>query len=475
MHNQTIKSNFSGIFSILLLFLFSSCSFVPDKIEPIKERDIPESFKNGESTLFKKDNLIPSEWWKSFNNPELDELIEKVIENNLDLKIAFANMEMLRSQFKTARGALLPSMNVGGNITGTERKFQGADLTTESYSLRPGLLFELDVWGKLRAQKNAALSAFKASEADRRAVYTGIIAQAVIDYGNVKFQMKEIDISQRKLEISKHDFNLAEKKYTVGIINKSKLESFKQRLNGYILKYEKDKQIMEFYLNRLAVLTGEFPQISQKEFTFNDFDLNELNLPEAIPSEVIKNRSDIVKAAHLAEAARQAAGVAYADLFPSVSLSAALNFTSGNIKDLFNDENTVRSVSGNISQTVFAGGSKYNIAEAKKAGYEKAVMHYKKTVLVAFADTENALKGIEIAVLGYNTAKDNLDSAKGLYLINKRKYESGAGSYRMLQQAEENYLTRLTDFNVAERNLIKAKTELHSALGGKSPDKQIIR
>jgi NodT family efflux transporter outer membrane factor (OMF) lipoprotein len=469
---------------MLALFLISilsltSCSFIPGKVKPINENDIPTSFQNENTQIFTHEQVAPVRWWESFENQELNEIVDKVIENNLDLKIAVARMEMLESQFKAVRGSRMPAITAGGTVANQEGPVTGMQVTTngvtqtktikenDSYALRTGLRFELDIWGKLRAQHIAAVETFKASKEELETIYIGIISQAIISYYNIQTQIEEVEISKRKYELAQHNYNVVEKKYKMGIINKTGYEATRQTLNNLKIKLKRDNQTLDNIKNQLAVLMGEFPEMSKDDVSLFKSDFTKLDFPKAIPSEVIKNRSDIVSAGHQMEAARQSAGAAFADFFPTISLNAAMNFASLEIDEIFEDINLTKSVSGDVSQTVFAGGAKLNSYKAKKSQYEQAILNYKKTVLNAFIDVEDALKGIEVAILSYNSSEENLESARSIYLINKRKYELGAISFNDLQQAEQSYLAQKSSMNLAKKGLVAVKIQLHSALGGK--------
>jgi multidrug efflux system outer membrane protein len=467
------------VFIIVPMFVIASCSFIPGKVKPIDEKEISASFKNGNNNIFTKEDVAPISWWESFENEELNNIVDKVIDNNLDLKMAVSRMEMLESQFKVVRGTRLPSISAGGTIANQEGPVTGMEITpsgvtqtrtiqeTDSYALRTGLRFELDIWGKLRAQHKAAIESFKASKEDLATVYIGIISQSIISYYNIQAQIDEVEISQRKFDLAQHNFNVVEKKYKMGIINKTGFETVKQSLNNLRIKLERDIQTLDNLKNQLAVLMGEFPQISEERVTLAKSDLTKLDFPKAIPSNVIRNRSDIASAEHQMEASRQSAGAAFADLFPSISLNATMNFASLDFDEIFDDINLTETMSAEVSQTVFAGGAKVNSYKMMRSQYEQAILNYKKTVLNAFVDVEDALIGIEVALLNHKSSEENLESSTSIYLMNKRKYELGAISYNEFQQTELNYLTQKSYMNLAKKGLVGAKIQLHSALGGK--------
>jgi len=186
-----------------------------------------------------------------------------------------------------------------------------------------------------------------------------------------------------------------------------------------------------------------------------------------IPSDLIRDRSDIISAEHNMEAARQQAGAAFADFFPSISLTAGLNFASLSWNELFKDISTTKSVGGGVSEILFAGGSKLAIYKQKKAQYEQSVLTYKKTILQAFADVENALLALETAETNQINFKANYDSSLRIFKTTKQKYLLGIVSYSQFLESKSNMLTSLSNKNNADQQLISARVQLYSSLGGK--------
>jgi outer membrane protein, multidrug efflux system len=476
---KTKNINFTLITSTMILLL-SACSFAPKKVDVAAEIKIPENYNNSTSYIVDREDAAPVSWWEEFENEELNELIEKVIENNLDLQIAGKRVDMLKSQFKAVRGSLLPAVSVGGGYTKSEgpvtepvftptgMEMSASIKESEMYSLRTGLGFELDIWGKLRRNTKAANESFKASKEDLNTAYLGIIAQTVILYYDIEAQKRNVEISKETLSITKQNYDVAERRYKSGIAPKESLERIFQAYGNMQTKLQSDKQLLSAKFNQLSVLLGEYPQqqISETEIETEFLpDFEEVSM--GVPSGLLRDRSDIVSAAHNMEAARQQAGAAFADFFPSISLSAGLNFASMSWDTLFEELSTTKSIGGEVNEVLFAGGAKVASYKQKKAAYEQSVLTYKKTILTAFSDVENALFSLETARMNQQNSKANYESAKRIFEIMKQKYLKGTVTYSQFLEGESNMYSALTTSYNADKQLISARVQLYSALGGK--------
>ena len=157
------------------------------------------------------------------------------------------------------------------------------------------------------------------------------------------------------------------------------------------------------------------------------------------------------------ESARQAAGAAFADLFPSISISAVWNFASLDFDDLFDETNMTRVLSAEASQAVFTGGAKTYNYKAKKKQYEQSVINYKKVVLTAFSDVETALRNCNTAKDNYRYALENKKSSEMTFRIVTEKYKNGIVTYSEWQDSETSYLNNISAFNKNYFNLISAE------------------
>ena len=481
------------IIIISISILLASCSMAPPKETAINEYDIPEKFDTVENLskdelsnvkfiVSSKDSLVDVRWWESFGDVTLNSIVDKVILNNLDVKLAITRVKMLESQFDISRARRYPSLNLSsgyskteGPVTSFEMTQAGAVMgksidTYDNYSLRTGFRFELDIWGKLNNLENSAIAELMASKSDLQVVYLNVISSAINLYYDIYYQQEQIILSEKTLEIYKHNKEVMKKRYSSGTANKINIGLIEQAFFSTESKLESEKMALHSKMFQLSVLMGEYPNFlsNKTEFSYSSIS-EELKsiLPTAIPSELLKTRPDIIAAEYKLESAREQVGASKADLFPSISLTAGLNLVSGDFDELFSEDALTKTIGAEFSQVLFAGGSKLANLDMKKVLYEQAIISYKKTVLIAFMETENVLNQIMFFTKQEKSLTNLLSASSDVKSEYEKRYLNGLVSYDKLLDAEKSIYSSKLGLLTVKKMLLVAKVSLHRALGGK--------
>ncbi len=490
MHINTILK----ITLLITTILLSSCNMAPLKETAISEYDIPEKFdtveklskdelSNVKFIVSSKDSLVDVKWWESFGDKTLNGIIEKVISNNLDVKLAITRVKMLESQFDISRGRRYPSLSLSGGYSKTEGPVTSFEMTQagpvmgksidtyDNYSLRTGFRFELDIWGKLNSFENSAIAELMASKSDLQVVYLNIISGAINLYYDIHYQQEQILLSEKTLDIYKHNKEVMKKKYSTGTASKINIELINQAYYSTESKLESEKMALHSKMFQLSVLMGEYPKFlstSENSLTYSNAS-EEISsmLPIAIPSELLKTRPDIISAEYKLESAREQVGASKADMFPSISLTAGLNLMSGDFDDLFSEDALSKTIGAELGQVIFAGGSKLANFEMKKVIYEQAIISYKKTVLNAFMETENVLNQIEYFKKQEKSLSRLFSASKNVKSEYEKRYLNGLVGYDKLLDAEKSIYSSKLGLLMIKKMLLVSKVSLHRALGGK--------
>ena len=471
------------IITPFLLFM-TSCFFAPVKKSIKTDYDIPADFigmKELSGTLVDADAAVPEKWWKVFNDDNLNTVVNKVINNNLDLKLAASRMELVQSQFKMSRARRLPSVNVNGSYSKSEAPqmsispnpanpgtiVMGTEIKeTEKYSLRTGLLFEIDIWGRLRNTSKAALAELYASKADLQAAYLGMVSQAIILYYDMKAAKMQTALAQKNLSIYKTNMDIQKRKYQKGIGSKLNIERTIQALEGSNVQFEKQKLQLSQKEHLLAVLMGEYPKTLIDVKAENSILLPGMPvLPKTLPSTIIKKRPDIIAAEYRVESARQSVGAARANLFPRISLSLGYGYAADAVNDLFSPDALAKSIGVDLAQTLFAGGSKLAAISQKKTSYKMAILNYKKTLLNAFKEIEDILARLKAVKKQKKAMEQQKQAAEDILNETEIRYLKGLYPYDKLLDAEKNYFntqSALINMNMTE---ITTWVQYYKAIG----------
>lgn len=436
------------------LLLSVSCMFTPAKKIIKPHYQVPEDFmgiSHLDGVVVVADSVLPHKWWLQFNDAGLGEVIDEVIKNNLDLKLAAERVTMVAAQFKMSRAQRLPSISAGGgynigevpqllptgfNPATGEMTVAKSIVSQEQYSLRSGIGFQLDIWGKYRSLSHATHAELYAAQEDLQRAYQGMVAQAIVMYYGVQAAHQHVSLSQKNVALYETNMRLQERRYRQGIGSTLGMQQTTQALAAAKIQLAAHTMQRSQKEYALAVLQGAYPQVQAHED--EEIGMPALPpLPQVFPSSLLKNRPDIRAAEFRVEGARHHVGAARADLFPSLSLSLSISSAAELIENLFS-ENTITQMLGvEVAQIVFAGGAKLAVIDQRKAAYRQAIINYKKTLLNAFKEVEDLLVQMQGITVQRNAAATQVDAAEAIRNELEVRYLKGLVAYDQLLNAEK--------------------------------------
>ncbi|MCB0279793.1 MAG: efflux transporter outer membrane subunit, partial [Calditrichaeota bacterium] len=374
----------------LLILILVSCNMTPD----LKKEDVaintPDKFLQL-NQFTSTDSVAPGKWWLAFNDPKLNEVIEKTMANNLDIKLAASRVKQFEAIFDINSAQQYPQINLDGSYAKQDgvivapfaRAITGSDvidINSENFSLKAGLRFNLDIWGKFRNLSNAAGADYMAFRYDLQTAYEGIIAQVAALYFQVKAQKQLVSFFTRIRDTYRNNLQIQRDKYAGGIGNKLAVDLTSQQYHNAEQLLAIQENLLIQVTNQLSVLLGEYPNPD----LFADVDeiaiqLSTDKIPVAVPSQLLKQRNDIQSATYRIDAARHRIGVARADFFPNLSIGGTIGLVNSNLGDLFDpDVSLDKTLSVGVSQTIFDAGSKSAVLDQRWAEYEQSVLNYRK-------------------------------------------------------------------------------------------------
>ncbi|MPT47058.1 MAG: efflux transporter outer membrane subunit [Sphingobium sp.] len=473
------------IAALALLATTSACSMNPrlEVPEPPVAPAYPEVVAEAESAA-------ALDWRQMFGDPRLQRLIELALENNRDLRIAALNVDAARSQFRMARGAQLPQVDAQGSYTrqrmptSTAGAAMGGGIGGAGgpsgfefgqYAANAALTsFEIDLFGRLRSQSQAAFERYLASDEGRRATRIALIGSVVDAYLAERLAEEQLALTQSTL-----------KDWTVSLDIVNRLHEAKQnsgldvaQAEGQVRQAEADLAARTRGLaearNMLQLLVGgPIPQDLPAPIALTDQPI-ETQLPVGLPSDLIVNRPDIRQAEHELVASNADVGAARAAFFPRISLTALFGFTSLALDSLFDKDNRTWSFSPQISQPIFRGGSlraEYRLAEVRKS---IAVAQYEKTIQSAFREVADGLAGRETYVRQSDAQNKVVAAATRRTELSNLRYRAGVDSRLELLDAQRSeYAAKQTLLNLRQQALSSA-TGLYRALGGGDGQQQAV-
>jgi multidrug efflux system outer membrane protein len=421
--------------------------------------DTREGVRDGASTLSQG-------WWRQWGDARLDALVEQALQRNADVLVAMARVEEARAQWSATDAARSPSVNLttGGQVG----RSLGAFGPTQTRSLQPGLqaAWELDLWGRLAQQSQAAAQRWQASQADRDAVTLAVAATTVQSYIGLCALQAQLAITEATAQSRARALQLAQDQARVGYISQLQLTQAEAEHQGVLQQVAQLHYQLRRQQNALQVLVGEAatPTAAALPPEGALATMQMPPVPQSLPSDLLERRPDIARAQYQLAATDAALAAQRAAFMPQVGLSA--NVGSLLINALDYNPLTVWSLGGSLLAPLFNGArldAQYDAATAQR---NQAAHAYRGVVLAAFADVENALTGTVRLAEQMAHARQRRDVLERSLRFAHDRYEAGYASYLEELDAQRNLYQAQLEVVRLRQSELENRVALYKALGG---------
>jgi NodT family efflux transporter outer membrane factor (OMF) lipoprotein len=467
----------SGMVGILFCaFLITGCAVGPDFVKPDSglEHAILMPKDNWDDVTQPVDAPVPSQWWGLFNDEELARLQIRARDANLDLQIAATRIEQSRAQLGIDSADLLPSVGAGGSFSrealSANGKFAALGAPTKPtnfYQLGFDAAWEIDLWGRAQRTREGSAAALQATVYEREAARVALSAEVARTYLQLRGTQAQLDITEQNLVLAARALGLAESRQRNGVATRFETSSARAQSATVKAMVPELIQRRNALMNALALLLGEQPRALDKELR-DAMPLPSLptNVPVGLPSELAHRRPDILRAEEQLHAATAAIGVAKADFYPRIGLKGRIGVEAFESGDLDSWDSRFFSIGPSVYLPIFQGGRLTQRLKLNEARQKTAAIAYRKTVLQAWHEVDNALDAwaaqqqqhAELLV-AYTQNKDALQVAE-------RGYQEGAADYLSVLTAQRNVLASQTSLNTSATNATLTLVNLYKSLGG---------
>lgn len=410
-------------------------------------------------------------WRDVFQDERLVGLIDLALRENRDLRVAVANIEKARAQYRVQRAALLPSIDAVASETKAHTPAAtsqtGSAVTSDQYSATVGFsAYELDLFGRVRSLSQAALQSFFSVEENRRTAQISLIAEVAADYFTLAADQAQLKLVQDTLTTREDGLRLAEGRFKAGAASQLDVrqaqtltEQARSDLAVAAAQVEQDK-------NALRLVVGA--EIPADLMPSDGLDAGAVlaDLPPGLPSDVLARRPDVLAAEHTLEAQNANIGAARAAFFPRITLTGDTGAASTELGDLFTGGTGSWSFVPKVSLPIFSGGANIANLRGAKADRDVATAQYEKAVQTAFREVADAL-AVQATMRDRVGAQERLAAAAAdSERLSRARYESGVDSYLTLLDAQRTlYSARQSLLNARLAELTN-RVNLYKALGG---------
>jgi NodT family efflux transporter outer membrane factor (OMF) lipoprotein len=478
------KSRLAHIIAICALLLTTGCVVGPNFKRPAASANggytpVPPpptsstpSVSGGEAQTFLAGGDISGEWWTLFHSKPLNDLIDRALKANPDLKAAQAALLVARENVLAQRGAYYPSLAAGFSASRSKSSDELSPVPNSNtflYSLFTPLVsvsYVPDVFGlnrrtmeSLRAQEQQTRFALAATHI----TLSSNVVAAAIQEASLRAQ---IAATHELIDINTNMLQILRNQYAKGYVSRLDVAAQESQLAQVSATLPPLLKQLAQQRDLLAALSGGFPNQDLPE----KFELSTLQLPQelplSLPSQLVQQRPDVRQAQENLHSASAQIGIAVANRLPNIVLTADVGSMALTFGKIFAGGTGFWDLGAGISQPIFEGGTLLHRERAARAAYTQAAEQYRSTVLTAFqnvADTLNALQqdadGLKAAAAAKDASSVTLDLAK-------KQFQSGYANYLALLSAEQAYQQAVIALAQAQANRYADTAALFQALGG---------
>jgi NodT family efflux transporter outer membrane factor (OMF) lipoprotein len=348
--------------------------------------DMPNSWATEVAEI--RDSIdVAIDWWTEFADSNLNNLVKESLGRNLNLSIAAANLEAAAAQAVIAGASLYPQADLSVDAARRKQNFIGLPIpgagdevlstTTTTYGVSLNISWELDLWGRIRAEQSAAVSQFQASQADYIGTQISIAAQVCKAYFAVVTARKQLELAQATYDNWKLSTGQVNQRYLSGLSSSLEYRLSLSNLSLAEASLASNRAQLDIAKRQLELLLKRFPSASIG--ILEDLPKVVGDVPAGIPADIISRRPDLVAAERRLASADMSLKSAERALYPRISLTGSGGTTTADLKNLINGDFGVWTLAGNLMQPIFQGGRlranvDFNEAQTKMAVAEMNII-----------------------------------------------------------------------------------------------------
>ena len=402
---------------------------------------------------------VDSIGWRSlFTEPQLVGLIETALEHNADLQTANLNVEQAEAQLKEARLALLPSLTVGAEGQLSKTKGQA---TQKTYNLPLTMQWEIDLAGRLRGEKRAAVATYWSTAETERAVRLQVIAAVASSYYTLAMMREQLGVTRENAENARQTVETISVLKEVGMQNEAAVSAARAAYLNVAAQEKTMLQQIKAAENALVVLVGKQIEVNLTDeaatpiFTTNT----------SYPIEILGKRPDVKAAEYALKAQIAQVDVARAAFYPQLTISASAGWTN-NVGEIVNSGQMLLNAIGSLVQPLFNKGQNRANLRIAKARQEQALVAFNQALLVAGTELSDALTTCQLSSERLALRQQEVAAAERAFEVSKDVMQNSSATYLEVLTAQQSLLQSRLALASDQFDLIQGQINLFKALGG---------
>ena len=416
------------------------------------------------------DGMLKGKWWEIYQDPQLNQLEERIDSSNVRLRQAMELYLAAEAQVRAARANLYPTLSAGPSISrdrvsaNRPLAVPGGATTYNDFTIAGQASWEPDFWGRIRRTVEQARENAQASAADEANVALTLHAEMATDYFALRGLDSEIKLLTDTVTTLEHQLDLTKRLFAGGVdteVDVAEAQTQLETVRAQLVDLGVAHAQYEHAIGTLA--NDSLPSFSIPP---SPLDLALPKVPLGVPSQLLERRPDIAESERLAAAANAQIGINIAAFYPTITLSGTGGFESTNPGTWIQGPSSLWSLGAQATELLFDAGQRHALTDVARHNYEAQADAYRNTVFQAFDDVEDQLAALRILEQEAATEQRAVDSARHSFDLSNTRYKGGVTSYLEVLTAEQTLLQdQVTSINIVSRQFA-ASVSLVRALGG---------
>ncbi|MDE5177270.1 efflux transporter outer membrane subunit [Vibrio fluvialis] len=425
---------------------------------PEQNVTVPEQWQTGRT---QSETQAISQWWTSFGDPQLNQWVEKVLATNSDLAIATLTLKQARLEAGLATSDTYP--DVSASVSGERSKpLDGGD-SSKSYQASLSVSYELDLWGKLSAAKDAAMWTALATQQEREATAQSLVATTAQLYWQIGYLNQRVELSNNDINDAKETLALTQSQYRHGSVTRVNVLEAERTLAGLEATHRDYLQQRTEAVNAFAILFDQPPQdLATSIPALPDYAVP--TIEAGVPADVLNRRPDVKQSLFELKSVLATKDNTDTNYFPSLTLTGALGGSSTELRKLLSDP--IGTLGADLTLPFLNWNEMQLNRDIAQVKYESAIISYRKTLYAALQDVDNALSAKENYEFQAEKLQKQYDSAAEVARIYKSQYEYGAIDITTLLDAQENERSAKASLLENRYNQLVNIATVYQSLGG---------
>jgi len=445
-----------------LTAILTACVQGPDYVKPTVA--VPNSYRFSETSIEEPE----SGWWHAYRDPYLDGLVEEALANNHDLRIATARVDEFAAILAGTKSQAFPQVGYGlsaERARASEKLIPDfVDPKSTTFTSVLSASWEIDLWGRIRRETEAARANLLASEEARRGVTLTLISSVIAGYATLLDFDAQLRVAEATAEGRKKSVDIFETRLAAGWISEFEMSQVRSEYESALAQIPPLQQAIATQENALSVLVGRNPGAIARAGEPDPS--NSPVVPAGLPSDLLIRRPDILQAEQQLVASNALIGAARALFFPRITLTGLFGFASGSLGDLFSGPARTWSFTGDVAGPIYTGGGLTAAVDQAEARRDQSLANYEKVIQNAFRDVEDSLADVRnSAELRETLSRRVATLRRGVELANER-YENGYSDYLEVLDTERSLFSAELQLASARGDYQRALVNLYRALGG---------